>query len=301
MKSFLYLVKRNIKVFFTDKGMLFTSMITPVILLVLYGTFLAQVYKDSFALSMKDFGFTLDETLTNAVVSGEIVSSLLAVCCVTVSFCSNTLMAEDKVRKIIDDFLVSPVKKWVLQLSYFFSTWLSTLIVNFLAFGACLIYVAITGWFLSVSDIFLLLSDILLLSAFGSAFSSAINFFLTSQGQISCVGTIVSAGYGFVCGAYMPLASLSEGLRNVFMFLPGTYGTSLFRNHALRGALSELQEKHNLPNDAIDKIKASMDCNIKFFSYDVPLWSMYLALSIGIVLFLAIYISFSMLKKKKRN
>ena len=39
----LTLTKRNIKLFFKDKGMFFTSLITPVILLVLYATFLAGI------------------------------------------------------------------------------------------------------------------------------------------------------------------------------------------------------------------------------------------------------------------
>ena len=42
------LVKRNIKLYFKDKGMFFTSLITPLILLVLYGTFLSNVYEDTF-------------------------------------------------------------------------------------------------------------------------------------------------------------------------------------------------------------------------------------------------------------
>ena len=41
-----------LKLFFKDKGMFFTSLITPVILLVLYATFLAKVYRDSFAAAM---------------------------------------------------------------------------------------------------------------------------------------------------------------------------------------------------------------------------------------------------------
>ena len=44
MTPFFSLVKRNTKLFFKDKGMFFTSLITPVILLVLYATFLAGVY-----------------------------------------------------------------------------------------------------------------------------------------------------------------------------------------------------------------------------------------------------------------
>ena len=33
------------------------------------------------------------------------------------------------------------------------------------------------------------------------------SFPLTTQGQLSAVGTIVSAGYGFICGAYMPISN----------------------------------------------------------------------------------------------
>ena len=42
------LVKRNIKLYFKDKGMFFTSLITPLILLILYGTFLSNVYEETF-------------------------------------------------------------------------------------------------------------------------------------------------------------------------------------------------------------------------------------------------------------
>lgn len=299
MKTFLYLTKRNIKVFFTDKGLLFTSMITPVILLVLYSTFLADIFKNTFLSYTK--GFPISDDLVNSVVSGQIVSSLLAVCCITVSFCSNVLMAEDKVKKVVNDFLVSPIKRSTLQLSYFFATWISTLLVNFLALIACFIYVAITGWTMSVSDVFLLLSDVIILSAFGSALSSLINFFLKTQGQISCVGTIVSAGYGFICGAYMPLSQLNEGVKNCFMFFPGTYGTVLVRRHALNGAIDNLSKLEGINPEIIDKIKESTDYNIKFFSNDVPLWAMYLSVTAGIVVCILLYVGFSILKKRKAN
>ena len=81
---------------------------------------------------------------------------------------------------------------------------------------------------------------------FGTALSSCINFFLSTDGQASAVGTIVSAGYGFICGAYMPISSFGTGLQKALSFLPGTYGTSLLRNHTLRGTFAEMQ-RHGLP------------------------------------------------------
>ena len=48
MKTVRVLVKRNTTLFFKDKAMFFTSLITPAILLVLYATFLGNVYRDAF-------------------------------------------------------------------------------------------------------------------------------------------------------------------------------------------------------------------------------------------------------------
>ena len=48
IKSVKYLCKRNVKLYFKDKGMFFSSLITPIILLILYSTFLKKVYDDSF-------------------------------------------------------------------------------------------------------------------------------------------------------------------------------------------------------------------------------------------------------------
>ena len=48
MTGLTSLVKRNTKLYFKDKGMFFSSLITPIILLVLYSTFLKKVYDDSF-------------------------------------------------------------------------------------------------------------------------------------------------------------------------------------------------------------------------------------------------------------
>ena len=42
------LIQRNTKLYFKDKGMFLTSLITPLILLVLYGTFLGNIYEDTF-------------------------------------------------------------------------------------------------------------------------------------------------------------------------------------------------------------------------------------------------------------
>ena len=95
MKTAKILLKRNVKLFFKDKGMFFTALITPGILLVLYATFLANVYRDSFVSGLPTEA-VISDRLIEGLVGGQLISSLLAVSCVTVAFCANFLMVQDK-------------------------------------------------------------------------------------------------------------------------------------------------------------------------------------------------------------
>ena len=300
MKTIKYLCKRNVKIYFKDKGMLFPSLITPVILLVLYATFLKKVYDDSFRSSLNAAGVTISDSVINGCVGGQLVSSLLAVCCVTVAFCSNLLMIKDKTSGAIKDLTVSPVKPSVLSISYFLSSLLSTLIISAVGTAACLIYLAATGWYLSFADVISLLLNVILLTTFGTALSSCVNFFLSTDGQASAVGTIVSAGYGFICGAYMPLSAFGEGLRNTLGFLPGTYGTSLIRNCTLRGAFAEMSAS-GFPAEVVESIRDSIDCNLYFFGNKVEIWVMYLIMLGSTALLIGLYVLMNVLATRRKN
>lgn len=296
MRTLEALIDRNTKLFFKDKGMFFTALVTPAILLVLYATFLGNIYKDSF-LSALPAGVTLEDSLVGGFVGGQLISSILAVSCVTVAFCSNMLMVQDKASGTLRDLTISPVRSSVLATSYYVGTLLSTLLICLAATVICLGYVAIVGFYMSLSDILFLLLDVFLLTMFGTALSSVVGFFLSSQGQISAVGTIISAGYGFICGAYMPIAQFPEGLQKVISFLPGTYGTALIRTHAMNGVFRELAEL-GIPGEMVENMKTGIDCNIFFFGEKVPVGAMYLILAGSTALLLLVYILLNKLKKK---
>lgn len=299
MTGLYNLTKRNCKLFFKDKGMFFTSLITPIILLVLYATFLAKVYRDSFT-SALPAGFSIKQKLLDATVGGELFSSLLAVSCVTVSFCCNMLMVQDKVSGAMHDITVSPVKSSVLSLSYYISTLISTLLVCLAATAACFIYLSTIGWYMSLKDVMFIILDVFLLTLFGTALSSVINVFLSSQGQISAVGTVVSAGYGFICGAYMPISQFGKGLQRFIMFLPGTYGTSLLRNHAMNGVFNEMKNT-GFPSEVLSAIKDSVDCNLYFFDNKVSVGAMYAVLIGSTLLLILLYVLISALTVRKNR
>lgn len=300
MTEFFALVRRNTKLYFKDKGMFFTSLITPLILLVLYSTFLANIYEESFRASLNAAGAAVSDKVLWGCVGGELISSLLAVSCVTVAFCSNLLMVQDKVSGARKDLTIAPIKSGSLAIGYYCSTLISTLLICFAALIICLVYLAKVGWFLTVGDVAALALDVVLLVLFGTALSSCIIFPLNTQGQASAVGTIISAGYGFICGAYMPISNFSKGLQRVISFLPGTYGTSLLRNHALRGVFSEMKSL-GFPSEVVELIKDSVDCNLYFFDKKVETGKMYLILIASILVLVGIYVGLNFLLSKKRK
>ncbi len=291
--TLLSLIKRNIKLFFKDKGLVIGALVGPIILIVLYFTFLNDVYRDTFKSFIPE---GTSNKIINDIVNGELISSILAVSCITVSFCSNFLMVRDKVNNARSDLLVSPVKSYVLALAYYIATVISSLTICYIALGISLVFVAFSHWFFTASSLLMLLLDVFLTVLFGTALSSIINFFLTSEGQISAVGTIISAGYGFICGAYMPINSYNAGLKNVIMFTPGTYCTSLIRNHSLAGAFKEMSD---WPIEAIKSIKDGIDCNLYLFDKQISIAGMYGKVLITILVLITIYIVINIVNGRK--
>ena len=299
MKACGSLIKRNVTMFFKDKGTFFTSLATPMILLVLYATFLSNVYEDSFRAALPT-GLLIDDSLINGLVGGLLLSSLLAVSAVTVPFCANLFMVQDRVTGARADLSITPVKSSSLALGYYLATVLNGLIICFVALTLGLVYLSIIGWYLSFVDVLLLVLDVVMLVLFGTALSSLVCYPLSSQGAMSAVGSIVSSCYGFLCGAYMPISSFSKGLQNALVFLPGTHGTSLLRNHALSGVFEQMAEDQ-VPTEAVDALRSVADCKLSFFGHDVDKWVMYLILVGAVVLLVAAYVLIMKLAERKNR
>ena len=285
MKQLYHLTLRHTVLFFKDKGRFLTALITPIVLIILYMTFLGTVYHDSLDSIVKYY--SVSQKTIDAFVNGYLFSSLLAVSCVTVSFCSNMIMVQDKADHKIKDLLIAPVSKTTLALSYFISTLLITMII---------IVLGTSHFVLPVKDILYCLLDIFLLTLFGASLSSIINYFLTTQGQISAVSSVVSAGYGFLCGAYMPISQFTPAVRVIIKFLPGTYGTALIRKHLLNSLFIKLNTK--VPSTIMNEIHQSFDTSFTLMGHTITTSMMYLIMIGTCFILLSVYI---LLNKFKKN
>lgn len=299
IKQVFAFTARNIKLFFKDKGMFFSALIAPLIILMLYILFLHNVLTQSVSAALPK-GIVISDRLLGGYVAAYEVSSILSVCCVTVAFIANMAMVDDRVTGVRADITVSPVKGRVLVLGYYFSTAAVTLAVCYVTLAVGFIYLAAMGWYMSVGDAFAAILDVFLACMFGTAFSSIVCFFLRSRGAISAVSTIVSSVYGFICGAYYPISQFSSGIANTVMCLPWTYCTGLFRTHFMAGFAEPFVDS-GLHKAAAEGLLNGFDAKLYFFGSAVPAWVMYIVVCCTIVALVALFILMNALQKRKKR
>lgn len=293
LRKMSYLTLRNIKLYFKDKMTFLVSLITPLILLVLFIAFLKSTYEDSILSIIQ--GFDLDQSLIDALTGGWLFSSVLATSCITIAFCSG-MMVIDKINRANIDFMVSPVKKSTLQLSYVLANLFSTFIITFVLLIVGLIYLACVGFYITFVDILLIVFGIIITSLFGTILANIIWTFTHSQGVVSGVCTLVSALYGFICGAYMPIRAMGQGMQYFVSLLPGTYATVLFRQGFLNSVLNRMRE--TLPQGMINGIASGFDVKMSFFGHDVSTLALILVISISTIVLLGVFLFINKFKKK---
>lgn len=297
-KKFAALVKRNTKYYFKDKFMFLMSLLTPLILLVLFVTFLKNIYIDSFNKFFPE-GFTVDKRLINGVAGAWLLSSLLGVSSVTVAFCSNIVMINDKIEGNLNDFQVSPIKGTTISISYFLSNFIVTFIVLTVIMLIGHIYLAAVGWYITAADALMIIVDIFCCTLFGTLLAGVVESFISTQGALSAVSTLVSSMYGFISGAYMPLWQFSVGLRNTLCLLPGTYGVGIMRNHYMNGYMQAFADA-GLPEEAIISMRNNFDANLYLFGKQIPLVGMYCILLGACLILFAAYVTIVIIKNKKK-
>ena len=298
-KKLISLVKRNTKCYFKDKVTFFMSLITPLILLVLFVTFLRNVYIESFKTALSENNLEINNRIIEGIAGAWLMSSILSVSSVTVAFCSNVIMIEDKINSAVNDFNVSPVNKTTVSIAYFVSNFFVTFIVLMCVMVIGHIYLAAVGWYIEVGDVFMMIVDCICGILFGTLLAGVVESFVTTQGGLSAVATLVSSMYGFICGAYMPISSFSKGLQNFLCMLPGTYSVGILRNHYMAGYVSALSEA-GVPSEALNSVKDRFDANLYVFGNNVPLGAMYGILLGACAVLLAVYIAIVFVKNKRR-
>lgn len=261
VRSFGCLTVRNFRIFLRDRAGVFFSLLAPLIILLLYFLFLGDVQADSAAAALGDVPY--DEKVLEAFVNGWMISGVVSVSCITVSFSAQSVMIADRERGMRDDVLVSPVTKPVLTAVYFASNCLITMAIVGVVLAVCLVFLAITGWYLSAADVFAAIGMTVMSALSAAMLSTLVCLPLRTSSVHSAVVGIMSAAIGFLMGAYMPVFVFPTSVRYIVLIVPGTYSAGVFRNIFCNGALAELTD--GFPASAEQALRDGFTLDMDFF------------------------------------
>ena len=241
MSKFLGLTKRNLLIYFKDRQSVIFSLLTSIIVLVLYLLFLKQSYIDAAESALKGLEGLVDkkdiDTLANCILLVGIIGSAL----ITVPYNCLSTIVNDRENKIDYDISATPLKRWQIVLSYFTSATISAFIMSSIVLTIGIVVLQSQGdLYLSASSIAYSYALALLGSVSATAFFMLIMLFFKTSSASGAFFGMLSAACGFIIGAYIPLSQFSNGIQTFCNLFPATGVTIMYRNTFLNGLLDKI-------------------------------------------------------------
>lgn len=293
MKIILSLSLRNLKLFVRDKALVFFSFLSVIIILGLYVLFLGEI---QIANIRESIGIDIPEI--NALVYAWMLPGLIAVASMTLSLGNMGRLVDDAQDENLNDFLVSPLKRWQLILSYLLSSITITSVISIIMFILSILIVKLKGgpW-LNIEQIIQSLGVMILLIISSALLSLYIASWVKTQNSYGVVNSMVGTFIGFVTGAYMPMGIMPIFVQNMFNILPVSLGTSLLRQIYLKPIMNKVFNQ--APVEMINDYRYFQGIDLRVFGYILEPNFMLIAIfaSIGL-LFILNLIRFSKLSKR---
>jgi multidrug/hemolysin transport system permease protein len=224
-----YLIKRNLLIFFRDKGSVFFSLLAVFIIIGLYILFLGDMIVQSMG-DMPGARFLMDSW---------IMSGLLAVTPITTSLgAMGTIIVDGKYGQY-RDFAVSPLQRSTITGGYAVSGFIISLILTLITFVLAEFYiVAYGGEFLSIQAALKVLGMILFTTAFASIMMFYIVSWFKSVSAYSAASTITGTLIGFLTGIYIPIGNLPGAVQTAIKLFPPSHTAVMFRKIMMEQAES---------------------------------------------------------------
>lgn len=245
MKKFMGLTKRNLLIFFKDKPAILFSLLTSLIVLVLYLMFLKGTFEDAFESAVSEAGdlsMLIKSEDVSTFVNVTLLVGMMGTAMITVPYSCLTTIVKDRENKIDYDISATPIKRWQIILSYFTAASISACILTGILLTIGLVILNANGaMMLNAEDILKAYGIVILGSVSATGiFMTLMLFFKTSQSASAFFG-LLSAAAGFVIGAYIPISQFSDAVQTFCNLFPATHITVAVRNVLMRGVMDSFE------------------------------------------------------------
>ncbi len=211
---------RNLKIFFRDKASVFFSLLAVFIIIGMYALFLGDVWVGSMR-DMKGTRFLMDSW---------IMAGLLSVTSVTTTMGAFGIMVEDKSKKILKDFISSPIKRSKLVGGYALGAFATGVLMSLVTLVLAELYILTSGGeIVSMISLLKIFGMIIISTFMNTAIIFLVVSFFTSSNAFATASTIIGTIIGFLTGIYLPIGQLPEAVQWVVKLFPVSHSAALFR------------------------------------------------------------------------
>ena len=305
MRGFLGLTKRNLLLFFKDKQSILFSLLTSMIVLVLYLLFLKETFVNAMDSAINQFpglSSLIDKNDKDMFANLILLTGILGSAMITVPYNCLITLVKDRENKVDYDILATPLKRGQIILSYFVSAAFSSVILTGIILAVGLVTICMHGnIYLGTIDILKGFGVVALGSISATSIFMIVVLFLKSVSASGAFFGLLSAVSGFIIGAYIPISQFSEAIQTICNIFPASQITIVLRNVLINGLLEHM----NTTLDGVDQgmfvtsIKELFSFKARLFDgyFDMSQMLVYIVVSIVICIVVQILVYSKTYKK----
>ena len=244
MRGILGLIKRNLLLFFKDWQSILFSLLTSIIVLVLYLLFLKGTFVSAMQSAMEQYPGLVSmiaEKDIDMFANFLLLTGILGSAMISVPFSCTTTLVRDRANKVDYDILATPLKRGQIIFAYFVSAVLSSTLLTGFILAIGLVGISLQGdTYLNGIQLVKAFAVVALGSISASAIFMIVVLFFKSVSACEAFFGILSAASGFVIGAYIPISQFSNEVQTVCNLFPASQITIMLRNILLNGLLEHI-------------------------------------------------------------
>ena len=244
MRGILGFIKRNLLLFFKDWQSILFSLLTSIIVLVLYLLFLKGTFVSAMQSAMEQYPGLVSmiaEKDIDMFANLLLLTGILGSAMISVPFSCITTLVRDRASKVDYDILATPLKRGQIIFAYFVSAVLSSTLLTGFILAIGLVGISLQGdTHLNGIQLVKSFAVVALGSISASAIFMIVVLFFKSVSACEAFFGILSAASGFMIGAYIPISQFSDGVQTVCNLFPASQITIILRNILLNGLLEHI-------------------------------------------------------------
>lgn len=290
MRGISGLIKRNVLLFFKDWQSILFSLLTSIIVLVLYLLFLKGTFVSAIQSAMEQYpglASMVPQKDIDMFANLFLLSGILGSAMISVPFSCITVLVKDRANKVDYDILSTPLKRGQIIFAYFVSAVLTSTLLTNIILAVGLIGIRMQGnMYLNISQVVKAFSVVALGSISASAIFMIVVLFFKTVSACEAFFGILSAASGFVIGAYIPISQFSNEVQTVCNLFPASQITIMLRNILLNGLLEHI----NISLQGVDQGMFVLSLK-EYFTFQAKLFNGYLDMNkmreyiLGVILF----------------